>query len=64
MRDLDQDAETAYEAAIERLAGLCAEWDKLGRPGLAAGSTGQLVAHPLLRAIADAEAVAERHRCG
>ena len=61
-RDLDDDAETAYDAAIERLEVLCAEWDDLGRPGLAAGSTGQLVAHPLLRAITEAEMVATRRR--
>ena len=62
MRDLDQDTETAYEAAIERLESLCAEWERLGRPGTAAGSTGQLVAHPLLRAIIDADVLAARRR--
>jgi hypothetical protein len=61
-RDLDLDAEATYEAAVERFEALCAAWDGLGRPCTASGSTGQLVAHPLLRAIADAGVVAERHR--
>jgi hypothetical protein len=60
--EVQADAVEAYEAAVARARLLHAEWEKLGRPVLSAGSTGQVVAHPLLHAIAEAEVIADRLR--
>jgi hypothetical protein len=60
--NLQADAVKAYEAAVFRASLLQAEWERLGQPLLAHGSTGQEVPHPLLRAINTAELVADRLR--
>jgi hypothetical protein len=59
-----EDAVRAYEDANERLEVLKAEWERLGRPILAeGGSTGRVpVVHPLLKAINEAEVIADRLR--
>lgn len=62
MPDLDQDAQDAYEAAEERARTLRSAWDELGFPVLTEGSKKQPIAHPLLRAMNEAELVALRLR--
>jgi hypothetical protein len=57
-----EDAWGAYEAANQRAVFLRGEWERLGRPALSDGSKRQLIVHPLLGAIAEAEVVADRLR--
>ncbi len=59
-----EDLELAYRRAVERVEALNAEWERLGCPPTAVGgSTGRAtVAHPLIGAIAEAEALADKLR--
>jgi hypothetical protein len=42
-----------YAASVARLAVIEAEWRQAGSPATAKGSTGQTIAHPLLRELRD-----------
>jgi hypothetical protein len=60
--DPGADALEAYEAAVERARIVRQAWDDAGRPVLTTGSRKQNVPHPLLKAIRDAELLADRLR--
>lgn len=62
MSDLAKDAVEAYEKAVERAVILRGAWEELGKPAMSEGSTGQAVPHPLLKAINEAEVIADRLR--
>jgi len=47
------------EAAVSDLQRFRDEWEALGSPSLSEGSTGQLVPHPLIKLIRDAERAVE-----
>ena len=47
------------EAAVADLAQFRSEWESLGSPWSSVGSTGQEVAHPLIKVIRDAERAVE-----
>ena len=55
-------AEDAYTATVRRVETLRDEWQRLGSPLLSYGSEKQPVPHPLLRAINEAEVLADRLR--
>jgi hypothetical protein len=57
-----EDAERAYEDARERSRLLKAEWERLNRPVLSTGSRGQVIAHPLLAAMNEADVIVDRLR--
>jgi hypothetical protein len=57
-----EDAWGAYEAANQGAVFLRGEWERLGRPALSEGSKRQLIVHPLLGAISEAEVFADRLR--
>ena len=63
-RTPQEEAELAYQRAVERVEVLVAEWERLGQPPKAeGGSTGRaLVPHPLIGAIQEAESLANRLR--
>jgi hypothetical protein len=47
------------EAAVSDLASMRAQWESLGSPLFTEGSSGQLVPHPLVRMIREAERAVE-----
>lgn len=57
-----EDAVTAYDAAEERARILRKHWEDEGMPLYTEGSTGQLVPHPIIKMIHDAELLADRLR--
>jgi len=57
-----EDARDAYDDAVRRAVLIKDAWVALGEPITAFGSTGQLIAHPLLKAMNDAELLADRLR--
>lgn len=57
-----EDAQDAYQRALERANLLKETWDEPGRPVLATGSRGQPVAHPLLAAMNEADVISDRLR--
>ena len=50
-----------YARAVDAAARLRKEWEAAGHPVLGTGSQGQAIAHPLLKAMTDAEDAAARH---
>jgi hypothetical protein len=60
--DLEAEATTAYETAVERVQMIAKEWDELGNPLTTRGSTGQTVPHPMIKMLQDAEVLADRLR--
>jgi hypothetical protein len=60
--DLEAEAQSAYETAVERVQMIAAEWDELGNPLTTEGSMGQTVPHPLIKMLQDAEMLADRLR--
>ena len=57
-----EDAQDAYDAAVQRANAIKAAWLDLGEPIVASGSTGQVIAHPLLKAMNEADSLADRLR--
>ena len=53
--DVRNDLEETYRAAQERVELLREKWEQEGSPLLGKGSKGQLVPHPVLRALQQAE---------
>jgi hypothetical protein len=70
MTDLLTEADRRYQEAVARRDAIVRAWESEGSPLLSAGSTGQLVEHPLVKMLRDhdllvdrlAEAVRKRHR--
>lgn len=64
MRDIEQDALSAYEDALERCRVLREAWEEEGKPVMATGgATGRApVVHPLYKAMNEAENVADKLR--
>ena len=58
----ENDAMEAYEGAFELARMLREAWQELGCPSVSHGAKGQLTAHPLLKAINEAESLAARLR--
>ena len=56
------EAREAYEAAVRRARLIKDAWLEMGEPVVALGSTGQTIAHPLLKALNEAENLADRLR--
>ena len=61
-RDPEQDALEAYAQAEERRQAIIETWEEEGRPLLSVGHTGQPVIHPMLKALNEAEVIADRLR--
>lgn len=55
-----EDAERRYQEAVERRAAIREAWEADGSPLLAAGSTGQLVEHPLVRMLREHDLLVDR----
>jgi hypothetical protein len=53
-------AELRFQEAVHDLTQFRRAWNRLGRPWSAVGSKGQLVAHPLVALIRQAEVAVER----
>jgi hypothetical protein len=62
VRDPDHDALNAYEEAEERRQDIIEVWEAEGRPLTSVGHTGQPVAHPLMKLMAEWEVIADRLR--
>jgi len=58
--DVFSDAEARYEAARALADQVRREWTAVGSPLLSEGSMGQLVPHPFVKMLSDAEAQAAR----
>lgn len=56
------DAQRAYKDAVERAEAIKEFWEAEGSPITGIGSSGQIVAHPLLKAIQEAELTAAKLR--
>lgn len=59
-RELFEEAVHRYAGAVEAAALFRAEWEELGQPATADGSMRQQVPHPLVKMVADQEALAAR----
>ncbi len=60
MSDVFFDAEFRYDAAVALVDQIRGEWVAIGSPLLADGSMGQLVPHPFVRMLREAERDASR----
>jgi len=58
--DFSDDAENRYREALARREAILRAWKEDGEPLLAAGSTGQLVEHPLVRMLRDHDVLLDR----
>jgi hypothetical protein len=58
----EQDGIDAYSEADERARLIREQWKSLGSPVMSKGSMGQDVPHPLLKAMHEAEVIADRLR--
>jgi len=58
--DFSADAEGRYLDAVARRAAIQGEWVESGSPLLSAGSTGQLVEHPLVKMLRDHDVLVDR----
>jgi len=56
------EAQEAYDAAVRRARLIKDAWLEMGEPVVTLGSTGQTIAHPLLKALNEAENLADRLR--
>ena len=57
----ERSAVDRYARAVDVSARLRKDWAELGHPTIGVGSQGQAVAHPMLKAMTDAEAAAAQH---
>jgi hypothetical protein len=58
--DCFSEAEGRYREAVARRDAIAAAWTAEGEPLLAAGSTGQLVKHPLVKMLRDHDLLVDR----
>jgi hypothetical protein len=58
--DFFSEAEGRYREAVARRDAIAAAWIAEGEPLLAAGSTGQLVEHPLVKMLRDHDVLVDR----
>ena len=60
MGEVTEDDERRYREAVERRDAIKATWEAEGSPLLAEGSVGQLVEHPLLKMLREADLLCDR----
>jgi hypothetical protein len=58
--DFFSEAEGRYAEAVERRNGIRDAWEAEGSPLLTSGSTGQLVPHPFVKMLHDADLLCDR----
>ena len=58
--DFFTEAENRYQEAVERRNGIRDAWEKEGSPLLTSGSTGQIVPHPLVKMLNEADLLCDR----